>query len=405
MMTNATNAERPHTWRSSRGTPPRLRRHPSSSSTTGRRGDTESTGGRAVMEKEIHLVAYTDATAFGGAEQCLATVLEHLGPRFKVTVVGVADTIVRAVAGEARADYALVPPVGNRWSLGAIREHLRVFRSLRPDVCHINLQTPYAAQYGLVAALLTRGARVVAVEHLPLHSDSKVRRWLKRQTSRRLSAHIAVGEQAARVIENEAGLRAGSIGVIRNGVPARPGDEIEHVAPSPVIGSVGRVDVQKGYDVLVDALPLVPGATAVIVGDGPARSSVEARAADVGVADRLVITGWRESVSPLLRSFDVFVLPSRYEGLPLSVLEAMEVGLPIVATDVGSVREALTAEETGLLVPPGDAVGLAGAVRRLLDDRDLRRRLGDAARARWAAEFDAATMVAAYERLYETLAR
>jgi glycosyltransferase involved in cell wall biosynthesis len=268
-------------------------------------------------------------------------------------------------------------------------------------VCHVNLRTPYAAQYGLLAALLAPSTRVVAVEHLPLESASPLRRWFKRRTSRYLDAHVAVGEETARAVEREVGLSPGTIRVIRNGVPRQPDNlPVERLAPSPVLGAVGRLEAQKGFDILVDALTWLPEATAVVVGEGVDRPALEQRAAVRGVGARFVLAGPRASAAAAIRGFDVFVLPSRYEGLPLVVLEAMEAGVPIVATDVGSVREVVIDGETGLLVPPDDAQALAAALLRLLRDADLRSRLAQRARSVWASCFDARRMAEEYERLY-----
>ena len=362
-----------------------------------------SPGGR----RELHLVAYTDASTFGGAERCLATVLELLDSDIGVTVVGTSGPIVAEVAKRrSGARSVIVPAVPRKWHLRAIVAHSRAMRNLRPDVCHVNLRTPYACQYGLLAAALTPGARVVAVEHLPLHTDSPFRRWLKKATSRRLAAHIAVSDSTARAVEADAGLETGSITVIRNGVPEQPdGTSRERLASGPVVGSTGRIDHQKGIDLLVDALTLLPAATVVIVGDGAERVALEQRAERAGVGDRLIVTGWTDRVATLLRGFDVFVLASRFEGLPLGVLEAMEAGLPVVATNVGGVSEAVANGETGLLVPPEDPVSLAAGVGKLLADEELRRRLGRRGREVWAADFDAARMAEAYERLYRGLVR
>jgi glycosyltransferase involved in cell wall biosynthesis len=130
--------------------------------------------------------------------------------------------------------------------------------------------------------------------------------------------------------------------------------------------------------------------------DATLRRDADARS----VGDRVHLLGLRNDVADLLASADVFVLPSRSEGLPLALLEAMFAGLPIVATRVGEVPTALAEGEAGLLVEPGRPDELAGAIERLLSDSALARRLGERARARAVAEFDVATMAARYESLY-----
>ena len=140
--------------------------------------------------------------------------------------------------------------------------------------------------------------------------------------------------------------------------------------------------------------------TGVIVGDGEGRESVEALAAKLGADERVLIEGWHDDARSYLPTFDVYCLPSRFEGFPLAVVEAMLAGLPIVAADVGSVSEAIRDGETGLLVPPEDPVALASAIRRLLEDRRLAARLGERARALATEQFTAEHMARAYEDLY-----
>jgi glycosyltransferase involved in cell wall biosynthesis len=360
---------------------------------------------RQMAKPEIHLAAYSDATTLGGAERCLATILARLGSHFRVTVVATSPRLGAVIAADCpNASLEIVPPVRNKRDLGPITEHIRVMRALRPDVCHVNLRTPYAAQYGLLAAFLAPAARVVAVEHLPLPSSSALTRSLKRFTSARLAAHIGVGDRAARLIEEDAGLPANSITVINNGVDSAPrSGPAVRLAPGIVIGSAGRLVREKGYELLVEALTLVPTATAVVVGEGPERGRLESLARKLGVEDRLVLTGWKEDVAPYLRGADVFALPSRAEGLPLAILEAMQMGLPIVATDVGSVAEAVTSGRTGLLVPPDDVTAFADALGRLVVDQQMRTEYGNEGRALWQAKFGAARMARKYEQLYERL--
>ena len=115
------------------------------------------------------------------------------------------------------------------------------------------------------------------------------------------------------------------------------------------------------------------------------------------------LAGERDDVGELLAAADLFVLSSRSEGLPLSILEAMAAGLPVVASDVGGVPELVVDGETGLLVPPGDPHALAAAIDRLLDDPDLRRRLGAAGRLRVSEQFDLESTQRAHLDLYRTL--
>jgi glycosyltransferase involved in cell wall biosynthesis len=151
--------------------------------------------------------------------------------------------------------------------------------------------------------------------------------------------------------------------------------------------SPARLDEQKGHADLLAAAAEVPEATFVMAGDGPLRAELEEMARRLGVADRCLFLGQRDDVPALLAVSDLFVLPSHFEGLPVSVLEAMMAGRPVVATAVGGTDEAVVDGETGLLVPPRDPAALATAVRRLREQPELAQRLAAGGRARVEREF------------------
>jgi len=331
--------------------------------------------------------------------------LEHLPADFDVTVMGSSrSTVQRVAAWRPSSRTVVVPAVSSKRDARAIVTQVRAMRMLAPDICFVNLQTPYAGQYGQLAGLLA-GAEVVVTEHLPLATTSSFRRWLKRHLSARLAAHVGVGESAARMIERDAGLPSGSIAVIHNGVPRpKAGEHPRRLLPGIVVGSIGRLDGQKGYDVAIEAMATVVGASLVLVGEGKEKPVLAELVGSSGVEGRVVFTtGWGDDGMKLVAGFDVFVLPSRFEGFPLSILEAMHRGKPVVATTVGSVPEMVIEGETGLLVPAGDVVALADALNRLVADDELRQRLGKNGQARAAALFDQQQMTAAYESLFRKL--
>jgi glycosyltransferase involved in cell wall biosynthesis len=246
--------------------------------------------------------------------------------------------------------------------------------------------------------------RVVAVDHLPIPSPvPRVRRYGRRLLARCLDAHVAVGERAARTIEEVVGLARGSVLSVPNGVPNAPLDSLPPLAGGLVIGSLGRLVDQKGFDLLVRALPELHDATVVLVGDGPEREALKALAASLGVADRLLITGWSAEARRYLPTFDVFALPSRWEGMPLGILEAMHAGLPVVAADVGSVAEAVLEGETGYVVPVGDPLAVRDRLGRLLADASLREQFGDRGRIVARERFTDVVMARSYEQLYRRL--
>ena len=358
------------------------------------------------MSKPLRLAAYTDATLVGGAEGALATLLEWLDPHIAVTLLGVDARVVAEIAA-ARPGCATVvlPPVRDKADFRAIAAHAQAFQRLRPEVVHINLRTPFACQYGLAAALATPRAKVIAVEHAPMPTEDTLQRGLRRLMVGRLAAHVSVGDESARTVERVLGLAPGTVRTIYNGVPDLDLPPIDRLVPGPVIGSIGRLSPEKGLDVLLRALVDLPGVTAVLVGDGPDREALKRLALELGVEERAIFTGRVPESRVYFPALDVYVLASRSEGLPLALVEAMLAGCAIVATDVGSVSDAITDGETGLLVPAGDAPALARAVQSLLDDPGRAAALGEAARTRAVASFSAQAMAHAYEKLYDEVRR
>ncbi len=173
---------------------------------------------------------------------------------------------------------------------------------------------------------------------------------------------------------------------------------------APLVGEVARLCAVKGQRELLRAVADLDGVWAVLVGDdieqgGAFRRGLEEEADRLGIRDRVLFTGYRPDVDGLLAALDVFVLPSSVEGLPMTILEAMAQGTPVVATAVGGTPE-VVAPDTGILVPPGDVAALTAALRDLLADRERAQRLGEAGRRRVEAEFSARAMAARILELY-----
>jgi glycosyltransferase involved in cell wall biosynthesis len=356
------------------------------------------------MRTDPHVVVYSDAIELGGAEISTGHLVAHLPQSFSVTVIGVNQNIVaRVAAGRPGARAEVTVPSRGPGDVRAVAAHVRLLRRVRPDLVHLSLASPWSCQHALVACNALPLTPAVAVYHLCVPPLSRRQHILRRLTSHRISAHVAVGFTVAREVEQLLRLRNGVVRTIYNGVPSGRLARSEPRGDGATVMSLGRLEHQKGFDVLLDALAQVPTGRLLLVGDGRQRRALEERAHSLGLADRVRLTGWVENPRTLMAEVDVFALPSRFEGFPLSVVEAMLAGLPVVAADVGSVREAVIHDQTGLLIDPDDADALAAALERLLGDETERRRLGEAARELARTRFVADGMARAYAELYREL--
>ena len=203
----------------------------------------------------------------------------------------------------------------------------------------------------------------------------KLRNWALRQMK-----IVIVPSAYLKGIVTHWGLAADRIQVVYNAYDPATGDPIPTELPLPKafrLVTVCRLTAWKGVDGLIRAIAALPDAGLLIVGDGPERANLEALCRELGVVERVHFAGQvpRQQISSYLRACDLFVLNSRYEGLPHVLLEAMAAGLPVIAADAGGCREVVSHGHNGLLVPPGDPAALQGAIQRLMGNPGERKRL------------------------------
>jgi glycosyltransferase involved in cell wall biosynthesis len=233
---------------------------------------------------------------------------------------------------------------------------------------------------------------------------------LQRFAFRRFDAVVAVSQLQAEQLR-ATGVPGQRLHVVPNALAVHPAplsrDESRRALNLPaeglLAGWVGRISREKGIDVFIDALASItdPHIHAAILGDGPERATESARAESI-VPSRFLWLGAVPDAAKYFAAFDLFVLSSRTEGLPMVMLEAMAAGIPIVATNVGGIPDLLSPKEA-LLVAPEDPQALAAAVRATLDDREAAANRARAARLRQQSEFDVGPWSARYESIYRDL--
>jgi len=328
----------------------------------------------------------------GGAERVVVTLAHAAAGRGDRVAIAAQDGELAAELppGTERFDVPLIER-RPRKVLAAVRAVDTALRRFKPDVIHAH-DPAVGLATGLAALRGRRAPGIVSVHGVP-DEDYEHAAGALRYSGLPV---VACGPGIAQ------GLRATGLTVhatVPNGVgPApTPADRTALGVEGRLLVTVGRLSPAKNQVLAVRALAHVPDATLLLVGDGPERPVVEAAARPLG--ERVVFTGTRLDARAIAGAADVVVIPSESEGLPLAALEALAASRPIVATAVRGLRELLDDGRTALLVPPGDAEALAAAVRRVLDDPDLARSLGEAG-LQEAARYTENGMVEAYFRLY-----
>lgn len=353
------------------------------------------------------------ALVLGGMEMMtvnLARALARRGHRVGITCLQEKGELAKELEG-SDIQISVIPCPG---SVPLLRAHqgLRNHFALRaPDVVH--------AHNGVwaKAALAARAARVPAVIHTAHGFDLKepwfsdpLRWWAGLHTD----LVVAVSHPLQQYFIRKIRLPAGRVTTVINGIDTArfaPGAGRGSLRASlgidphaPLIGCIARLDPVKNHALLIQAMAVLvrtnPDIRLVLVGDGPLREPIQDQVQSLGLEEHVILAGTIADTAAVYREFDIFALPSFFEGTSISILEAMASGTPVVATEVGGTPWLLQDGACGRLVPSGDAAAFADAIAQLLDDEGERVRIAAAARARVTAEFDHAAMVRTYERLY-----
>jgi glycosyltransferase involved in cell wall biosynthesis len=361
-------------------------------------------------------IAFTHSILFyGSTEGYLSDLFRRLPAHgFEVCLAAPDEPVLEpllthdALAGSAR--FPLPAGAG-----GWIRSYAGALRSLRPALVHHGDVDPPA----MLASALVGVRRRVVTHHTPeLRRDDNLRGRSLRRLAWATRPHVIFTSE----LDRQTALRREPIAPARSSAISLAID-LERFSPrrtdgrlrrelglpesTPIVGTVGRLQPQKGHVHLIAAAAELRrsgrDAAFVVVGDGALRDELHRQARAAGVGDRFHLFGHRDDVPELLSDFDVFVLSSDFEGMCLAVAEALAMERPVVATDVGGVRQSVVPGETGLLVEPRDPHALARGIAELLDRPDEARRMAEAGRERVERLYALDTMVAATADLYRRL--
>ena len=363
----------------------------------------------------IRVVYLAHAFMVGGAEEMVLNLVRHLPERFEPAVVCIheAGPIGREIeaTGVPVKVLGLTPGIARPFDVLKLRDALF---TLQPHIVNTFLLT--ASLYGRFAAMLAGVPIIIGSEVNIYERKQRLHAWAERWLMNGTDAVVTSAEAVKEHYVRQVGAEASKIEVSYNAVDwsqlqtTLGRDEMRLSLGIPndaaLAGIIARLTEQKAHRVLFEAMArhaALANVHLLVIGDGDLREDLHRLAASLGLQSRVHFAGARRDLGNVLASIDVFVMPSLWEGLPLSLVLAMGAGLPVVATAVAGIPEVVVNGERGLLVAPGDVDGLAAALARVFGDAGERARLGEAARAFVRPRFGVDGYVRSITALYDRL--
>lgn len=369
-----------------------------------------------IADKKIKVLFVIDSLDIGGAEKLLSSTIKYLNKdNFGIAVIFLTGSGFLLKQAHM-ADIQTFGPVliNERNFLLAIYRILKYIRVFKCDIIHTHLF--YSNIYGRIAAWLAGVPVVVSSLHNPDYTYEansgiyfKIRKFLDRITGRRINdCFIAVSD----AVKNDFLTNFGFDNIITlyNGIELGALESNRPILDKKgeiTILNVGRLHPQKGQDVLIEAFNLLsnayPNLKLLIAGAGQREEYLKNLTAGYGLTNKVEFLGKHSEIKKILNLADIFVLPSLYEGFGIALIEAMAFGIPVVATSVGGVNEIIEDNKDGILVKPGNALEIAQAVKGLIDQPALARKLALNARAKVCEKFDIRFKVKQLEAVYQKL--
>lgn len=375
----------------------------------------------STNDRPLRVVHAIDSLRLGGAESLLATLVRELDRAggvqsfvFANDPHGAEPKLVEAI--ERHGGELVMGQNHPIYDPRVAAQVVKLARRAEADVIHSQLCVANVGSRLAAHAVRRPHITTVVTTPGPLMEDSRARALADAGTSRLSRILVAVSPSVADEYSRYARVSPRRFRVVPNAPAAERPAQFEReamrarLAPNAthIVATVARLQVEKGIDELIEATallaPRAPGVHVVVAGGGPEEARLRAVVADRELGDHITLLGHTPDVSSVLAASDVFCLPSRNEGLPVSLLEAMMFGLPSVATSVGGIPGLVTDGESGLLVPARHPAALAAALERLVTDEELARRIGAAAASVVDAQYSPAAVARSYRALYEEVA-
>lgn len=344
----------------------------------------------------------------GGAQSHVRDLIAGFNSRFEIHLaVGDEHFLTeqaRVLGAEVHVIPDIVQPVSPAKDYSAIRQITALIKTVKPDLVHCHSSKAgvlgrIAARVAGVPSIYTSHGWAFAEPYLVRKIVSLPSEWLAGQ----LGTHIINSSLYDQTLALKYRIApAHKLSVVHNGIADSPKRVGSVTNSTPRLVMVARFAPPKDHQILLRAIAGVAGTyDLILVGVGPLQAQLQEQARSLGVENRVRFLGFVEDLEGLLAESDIFILTSDKEGFPLSILEAMRAGLPVVASDVGGVKEAVIDGETGFLIPRGDVSTLRQRLEQLITDPVLRARMGAAGRRRYETHFTLDQMLAKTLAVYE----
>jgi glycosyltransferase involved in cell wall biosynthesis len=374
-------------------------------------------------QSKCHILFVIDNLQFGGGERVFAQVISRLPQNRYEILLSAHPNEQLPQAVRPRVEFFPLD-FSKRHSFSLIPRLSEIIK--RNDIKIVHGQGARAEFYARLASRLAGNSKYVSTIAMPVEGfdvgpfRKRIYTLFDRLSERFVDRFLVVSDALREAMIRGHGIPAEKVTRIYNGI------EVEHYSPQEenglregirrefnvgedtiVIGAIGRLVWQKGFDYLISALPellkRLPRTKILLVGDGPLRGELEVLAEKLKVEEHLIFTGFRSDIRDILSAIDVLVVPSLLEGFPMITLEGMAMAKPIIATRIDGVTEQIVDGVSGILIPSRDPDAIAQAVVRLSTEKELAQILGSEGRRRVENEFTVEKMVSETEKVYQSL--
>jgi len=357
----------------------------------------------AEKKKIIHVIP---TLGFGGAERLVFDIAKRLDPdKYDVRVVAmVRGGKMEKAFRDAKVPFTIFYKKG-KLGLGVFLKLKKYFKEQNPDIVHTHL---FGADVWAGLAAHFSGVRhIVKTEHNLNLSEGLMKKIIKRMTAFVFERMVAISPAVVEYMIDVEKMPKDKIKIIYNGIDIGRFEQKTNngFSSRPVLINVARLEKQKGHEFLIRTLAGIRDIDwrLELVGDGSLRPVLERQVAGAGLADRVKFLGNREDVPKLLKAADIFVFTPRWEGLGLAALEASAVGLPVLATSVGGLKNIFKDNKTAQLVAYGDEVAAAKAIAWMIGHPEKAMYMARLAQEMVKEKYSLERMVKEYEHLYDTL--